>query len=446
MASTAADFRHDRAMETDIKRSGRPYAWYVLALLFTVYVMNFADRQIVAILAEDIKRDMGLSDAQVGLLTGPAIGFFYAVLGVPMAYVADRVNRVRFIAVCLSIWSVMTIFGGRAQNLVQLALTRVGVSIAEAGGTPSSVSLVADYFPPKRRGTAMAIWTAGSTVGMFFGFALGGVINEAIGWRNAFLVAGIPGVVLAILLLLTLREPVRGQADTKPAETAPARSLIETLRYLWGIRLFRWMVIAGTCCNVTNSAVLSWAAPFAVRTFKVGSAEAGAVMGTGIMLAGGAALVLSGIATDFLGRKGLHRPAIAVAAMMTLSALLFALAFFVAGDIRSFGLFYAAGYAAMICNPAITWVILQQSSPPHMRAMATAIMLLTYNLAAHVPTPLIIGLVSDALRASFGSGSLRIALAIAPVAAIVAAVAFLYVARIAWIQKEVADGSPAMGG
>lgn len=411
-------------------RGSRVYAWYVLGLLFAVYVMNMADRQIVAILAEDIKRDLHLSDAEIGILAGPAIGFFYAVLGIPMAYVADRVNRVRFIAICLTIWSVMTIIGGRAHNLIQLALTRIGVSIAEAGGSPSSVSIVADYFPPRRRGTAMAIWTAGSTVGMFFGFALGGVINEAFGWRTAFLIAGVPGVVLAILLLLTLREPVRGQADDRPApaDAPPSLSMLQTFRYLWGIKPFRWMVIAGTCCNVTNSAVLSWAAPYAVRTYKIGTAEAGAVMGVGIMLAGGVALVLSGIVTDLLGRKGLHRPAIAVAGMMALAALLFGLAF-TANDFHSFGIFYAAGYAAMICNPPITWVILQQSSPAHMRAMATAVMLLIYNLFAHVPTPLIIGLTSDALRPTFGNNSLGLALMIGPIFAMVAAVIFLLLAR-----------------
>ncbi len=412
-------------METDDRATapaGASRAWYVLALLFGVYVMNMADRQIVGILAEDIKRDLGLSDGEIGIIAGPAIGFFYAVLGIPMAYAADRTHRVRFIAACLAIWSFFTILGGRTTNLLQMALTRVGVSIAEAGGSPSSVSLIADLFPARRRGAAMAVWTSASTVGIFVGFAIGGVINQEIGWRNTFLAAGIPGLLLAIVLVLTVREPVRGAADARPAPKATA-GLFATMAQLWRIKPFRQCVIGVAFCNFCVFAVLNWAPPLAMRRFDLGTAEVGAVMGTGIALAGGGMMVAAGFLTDWLARGGLHRPLLAVAATMLVSAGFFALAFF-ATDFSRFSIFFVLGYAALMTNPPISWVVLQTYSPPEMRAMATAVQLLVIALSASVPAPLVVGYLSDALAPAYGAASLGYALLVAPLAVLGAAVQF----------------------
>lgn len=414
------------------KPPSRLYAWYVLALLALVYVANMADRQIVGILAEDIKRDLHLTDGQLGILTGPAIGFFYSVLGIPMAYAADRVNRIRFISICLAIWSAMTILGGRATSLMQLAATRIGVSIAEAGSTPSSASIIADYFPPRRRGTAMAIWTAATALGVFVGFALGGVVNQSIGWRNTFVVAGVPGVVLALLLLATVREPIRGSADETPHDASAGlqMSMAATCRYLWKIALFRQAILAAAGCNFCVFGVLAWAAPFAVRSYGVGTAEAGTGIGIAIAVSGCSAMIVSGILTDRLGRRGLARPLIFVAVMVALSAALFAAAFH-APDFRSFGLFFALAYAALMVNPPIGWVILQETSPPEMRAMAAAIMLFVYNILSSVPAPLIIGYASDALHPGFGAQSLGMALSVIPVVGLLSSFQFLRTARTA---------------
>lgn len=381
--------------------------------------MNMADRQIVGILAQDIKRDLNLSDAELGFLGGPAIGFFYAILGVPMAYAADRIHRVRFIAACIAIWSAFTILGGRAQNFVQLALTRVGVSVAEAGGSPSSVSLIADLFPPERRGTAMAVWTSASTVAIFVGFAVGGVVNETLGWRNTFLAAGIPGIVLAIILVTTVREPVRGAADAVAAPRAQA-GLVETFAQLWRIAPFRQSVFAVSLCNFCVFAVLNWAPAHAMRSFDLGSAQVGGVMGTGIAIAGGAMMILSGIVTDRLTRGGLHRAAYAVAGMMIVSASAFVMAF-LARDFASFSIFFLIGYAALMTNPPVSWVILQKYSPPEMRAMATAVLLLVIALTAMVPAPWIVGRLSDLLAPGYGVASLGYALLLAPFAVVLAA-------------------------
>ncbi len=427
----------DSAMDDRLHRPARARSAYVLAVLFAVYVMNMADRQIIGILAESIKRDLQLSDSAIGFLAGPAIAFFYAVLGIPMAYAADRINRVRFVAACLAVWSVMTIAGGRATSLAQLAATRVGVSIGEAGGTPSSVSLIADYFAPARRATAMAIWTSGSTVGIFLGFALGGVINERLGWRDTFVAAGLPGLVLAVLLVLTVREPVRGSADAIPfaADDHPRLSLWPTFAFLWQIAVFRTCCLAVAACNFCVFAVLTWAPPFAVRSFGAGTAEVGTVMGAGIAVVGGTMMVIAGVVSDRLARRGIARPLLAVAAMLVVSAAFFTAAFFATG-FRTFAILFTIGYGALMTNPPITWVVVQTTTPPHMRAMATAVLLLTVALLASVPAPLLVGATSDALRATLGGRSLGTALLLAPAALIVASLLFV---RLATMSRERPD-------
>lgn len=405
------------------------YAWYILALLFLVYVMNMADRQLVGILAEPIKRDLRLSDGEIGILAGPAIAFFYAILGLPMGYVSDRVSRVRFLSLCLAVWSAMTIVGGRVATFIPLAATRVGVSIGEAGGSPAAVSLLADYFRPQRRASAMAIWTAGSTAGVFVGFALGGAVNAALGWRGTFLVAGIPGLVLAALILLSVTEPARGAADENPAaaQAAAPMGFLQGIAFLSKIRTYRQVVLASAGCNFCVFGVLAWVPAFVQRSFGVGTAEAGAVIGTGILLAGGGSMILAGFVSDRLSRRGLHWPLRAVAMCLFLSALLFYLAF-AAPDFRHFATFFTLAYAALMTFPAITWAIVQDSSPPRMRAVAAAIFLLVTNLLSSVPAPMLIGYLSDALRLRFGSGSLGIALLVVPAAATVAAIQYLRVA------------------
>jgi len=272
----------------------------------------------------------------------------------------------------------------------------------------------------------MAIWTAGSTVGIFLGFALGGVVNEAIGWRYTFVIAGIPGIVLAVLMMLTVREPVRGVSDDKPSTTVEMSrlSMWVSFTFLWKIRLFRQSVLASAACNFCVFSVLAWAAPFAVRTYGVGTAEAGTVMGSGIMIAGGTMMIAAGFVSDWLSRKGHHRSLWAIAGTVTLSAVLFALAFSAPG-FQSFAILFTLAYAALMTNPPIGWVIVQESAPPELRAMAAAIMLLVINILSSVPAPLLIGYLSDWLRPQFGNDSLGVALMLVPGAGLIAAMLFI---------------------
>ena len=192
---------------------GGPYAYYVLGVLFVVYIFNFIDRQILAILLQPIKEDLKISDTALGFLTGFACALFYTFAGLPLARVADRWVRRSLIAISLATWSIMTAVSGLARGFTDLALARIGVGIGEAGATPPAHSLIADYFPPEKRATAFAIYASGIYVGVGIGFLVGGWINDHYGWRTAFFVVGLPGVLMALIVRLTVREPPRGLSE-----------------------------------------------------------------------------------------------------------------------------------------------------------------------------------------------------------------------------------------
>lgn len=214
-------------------RIGGPYSWYVLGVLVLVYVMNFVDRQIMAILAEDIKADLGVGDAEIGFLYGTVFGVFYALFGIPLGRLADSWHRIRLLTIGLALWSGMTALSGFAKSFGQLAAARIGVGVGEASASPVAFSVLSDYFPKEKRATALAVYSSGLYLGGGFSLFIGGLIvnrwNEAfpgggplglVGWQAAFLAVGIPGLLLA-LWVSTLREPIRGLADGIPSPPVP---------------------------------------------------------------------------------------------------------------------------------------------------------------------------------------------------------------------------------
>ena len=180
-----------------------------------VYTFNHIDRQILLILVEPIKTDLEVSDSAIGLLTGFGFAIFYATFGIPIAMWADRGNRRNILALSLATWSGMTALSGLAQNYWQLLLARMGVGVGEAGGTPPATSMIADLYAPKERAFALGIYTSGIGLGILAGFVIGGYVYQAFGWRVAFFVAGVPGLLLALIVRLTVREPVRGEIEQK---------------------------------------------------------------------------------------------------------------------------------------------------------------------------------------------------------------------------------------
>ena len=223
-------------------RSSQPR--YVLALLFVVYIFNFVDRNLLAILLQDIKLELGVSDTAMGFLTGTAFALFYTTAGIPIARLADRGRRTVVIALGLAAWSAMTAFSGLVRTFWQLALARVLVGVGEAAASPAAQSLLADYYPPERRATALAIYSMGANVGILLSLAGGGFIGQYFGWRTAFLVVGLPGLLLALLVWATIAEPERGAAEGVVTAPDEAPSAGEAFAYLTSLPAFRHLVLA----------------------------------------------------------------------------------------------------------------------------------------------------------------------------------------------------------
>jgi predicted MFS family arabinose efflux permease len=409
---------------------GAGYRRYALALLLAVYVCNFVDRQILSVLLQSIKREFSFSDTQLGLLGGIAFALFYSLLGLPLAALADRLNRRNLIAIALGLWSAMTAACGFASGFVSLFLARVGVGIGEAGGLPPSYSLISDYFPPARRGTALAVFGMGIPLGVLCGFLVGGWINQYFGWRAAFRVVGIPGVLLAALLALTLREPPRGRYDTGPAAAA-APGIIATARYLWARRACRHLCAAGALYGLAMWGAGVWQPAFFMRVHGMSSAQVGTWLALVFGLSGASGALLGGTLGDRLHQaSGDPRWYTWISAGGVLVSLPFvflvylwptpvpALLFLIVPTI--FGHMYLGPASALLLGIA----------GPRRRAVATALFALALNLVSMGLGPLLVGLSSDHLQPRFGDAALRYSiLALVATATAWAAVHFLCAAR-----------------
>ncbi|HTB24956.1 MAG TPA: MFS transporter, partial [Puia sp.] len=224
--------------------SSNLYRNYVLVMLTLVYVFNFVDRQLLVILQESIKKELHLSDTQLGLLSGFTFAIFYVTLGIPIASLADKRNRRNIVAMSLGLWSVMTAFSGMARNFIQLLLARIGVGVGEAGGSPPAHAMISDYFQPEKRATALSIYSTGIYIGILVGFLMGGYLNQHLGWRMAFFALGIPGIIFSLLFYTTVKEPRRGATDASGALVNKVHSLGEVLRFLYSTKTFVYLALA----------------------------------------------------------------------------------------------------------------------------------------------------------------------------------------------------------
>ena len=227
-----------------------PYAWYVVAVLMLAYALSFIDRKIPFILAESIKHDLNLSDTELGLLTGMAFTLVYATAAIPIASLADRRSRKWIIAIAVAVWSFMTSLGGFAANFLQLAASRSGVAIGEAASSPAALSMLADYFPSNYRARAVGLYMAGAQLGILVGLPLGGVISDLSNWRTAMLLVGVPGLAVTLLILLTVREPLRA---AQPLRELSSRSTLGNLRQLFASPTYRHLFIGGLLFNTASA-------------------------------------------------------------------------------------------------------------------------------------------------------------------------------------------------
>lgn len=386
----------DPGTPTDAPEFSRKYTHYVLGVLLVVYVFNFVDRQILAILAQSIKTDLGLTDTEIGALSGLAFGIFYATLGIPIARLADKHSRVNIISICLGIWSAMTALSGLAQNYWQLLAARIGVGIGEAGGSPPSHSLLADYFAVNERATALGIYALGIPVGILFGNLAGGWINEFFGWRNAFLVVGIPGVILAIVLKMTVKEPPRGHSEgrTETLQQVPFRQVVKTM---WGYRSFRHIALGAATQAFVGYGAIAWMPAFLIRTHDMSSGEVGTALGLIIGIAGGVGTFLGGWLGDRIGHRDI-RWYMWIPGYGFLIAVPASLGVFLLDDLWIILALYAIPAFTTNLYTGPTFGMTQSLAPLAMRASASALLLFIINIIGLVFGPTAVGFLSDVFQ------------------------------------------------
>ena len=390
--------------------SGTQSVRITLWILLVVYVFNFIDRQIVNILAEPIARDLDLSDTQIGLMTGLAFALFYTVLGIPIARFADRgtTSRPKVIALALAVWSAMTALCGLAQNFAQLLLARIGVGVGEAGCTPPAHSLISDMVPPEKRASALAFYSLGIPVGTLLGMMIGGTLADHVGWREAFVIVGLPGVALALVVLFVIKDPRHSDAaailrgKNQPAALPLGQEVAEVMRS----RAFVLLLFAGSAASFLAYGKTTWTTIFFQRTHELTPGQVGLWFG----LLGGVAGILGtwagGYLADRFGAKNrrhvLSAPAIGMALAVPIAIAAYhapswplALALlFIPTVFNSF--YYGPTYSAA-----------QGLVPVRARAIAAASLLFFQNLIGLGLGPLFFGMLSDWLQPTYGADSVR---------------------------------------
>ncbi|CUS46359.1 MAG: MFS transporter [Pseudomonadota bacterium] len=390
-----------------------------LALLTFVYFFSYMDRQILAILLELIRKDLLLTDTQLGILSGFAFAVFYAGLGIPVARLADRTSRKKIIVLSLALWSAMTAICGLATSFLQLLFARIGVGVGEAGSSPPSHSMIADLYAPHERASAMAIYSLGVVLGAAFGTIIGGTIGHFYGWRHAMFVVGLPGLLLAVIVWFFVIEPRRGLSDGRSQaeqEREAMPSLGAGFASIWHDRAARHLVIAVTLTSLIGYGHAQWGPSFIQRSLGVPLltiswviAPIGAIFAT---VSG----VVGGMLADRLAKKrGLHWQSWMVAILKTI-ALPFSLIFYFLDEpnIAVGAYFFALLFASSYLGP--TFALLQGLAPMRLRALWAAITLLVINLIGLGLGPTLVGQISDLLRPRFGEDSLRWAMFVFAVA------------------------------
>ena len=382
----------------------------LLWTLLIVYILNFLDRQIVNILAEDISRDLKLSDTQIGLMTGLAFAVFYTFLGIPIARYADRPtsNRVKLITWSLGLWSLMTAACGFAQNFVQLLLARIGVGIGEAGCTPAAHSIITGAVAPEKRSSAIAFYGLGIPIGGLLGMVIGGVLNDIIGWRNAFLAAAVPGLLFALILPFLLKDPSRDNL-AKPSQGAPLH--IEqpfqlALREILTSRSFVLVLLGASFTAFLSYGKGVWVVILFQRDFGLSATQTGLWLGIVAGVAGMVGTWGGGYLADRFGARDKRHLLTAPAIGMTIAAPILFAAYFV-DDWRLALILLVVPTILNSFYYGPSYALAQQLVKPEQRALATSLVVFGQNLIGLGLGPLFFGMLSDALKPIAGVESVR---------------------------------------
>jgi predicted MFS family arabinose efflux permease len=380
-----------------------PRRWYVLGLLTLVYALSIADRFVMSTLIEPIKAALRLSDFSIAFLTGTALACFYVTAGLPLAYLADRANRRSLVAAALAAWSVMTACCGIVQTYGQMLLARIGVGVGEAGGTPPSVSLLSDYFPWRTRALAMSIYSLGLSLGSALGTSAG-YVSDAWGWRAAFLVLGVPGLVVALAVRMTIAEPARGRLDEGPP---PAKaSFADVWNFARGqpALVHAWMGAA--VYTLWAWGLMWWTPSYLVRSHHMSLGAAGGALSLMNGIGGTGVLLLTLVLMGKLERKDVRAVPLYAAAAVLIGTFPSILAY--AAESRQVTLLCLWIFIPLSYAPfGPTFALVQNLTPASMRAQSTAIMLFLANIANLVIAPQLVGFASDRLAPLYGAESLR---------------------------------------
>jgi len=419
----------------------------VMAMLLLAYTFNFIDRQIVGILAIPIKADLGLSDAELGLMGGLAFALFYTSLGIPVAMLADRFNRSWIMTGALFVWSLMTAVCGLAQNFWQLFAARLGVGVGEAGGVAPAYSLISDYYPQHERARALSIYSIGIPVGSALGIVAGAYIATEINWRVAFFAVGIAGLVLAPLFKLVVKEPPRGQFDAGAKHGEKAPSVVDVFREIAGKPTFWGLSVGAACSSMMGYGLFFWLPSFLVRSFEISVLDAGLSYGALLFVGGSIGIYAGGFLADRYGQanKALYARIPAIAFVATIP-------FYLMG-ILSTNLLFAMLVLVVPTALGLAWLgpiltAIQHLVPANMRATASAMFLFINNLLGIGLGTALLGYLSDILQSNFGEESLRYSILAGTGFYVVAAVLFFLSSRTLardWYQPAEAAGQATNG-
>ena len=401
------------------------YRTYILIVLMVTNAVNFIDRQVISILAPSIKADLALSDTQLGVLMGLAFTLFYVSMGFPIGRLADKYARVNVLAGVLTLWSAMTALCGAAAGFTQLLITRICVGVGEAGAGPTAHSLISDIYSRTERARAIGIYSLGVPFGTLFGFLLGGLLAEQLGWRMAFVIVGLPGIALALLVKLTIREPARGSSDVEDSLMRDEVSLLQGIGALWNIRTFRTMAYGGALSAFCGYAVNAWTPSFFYRTHELGPGAMALPMAVSLGVGGGLGSWLGGVVTTRLAQRD-------VGAFLTLPAWSFIL-FGIAMAIELWAPSLTIAYAALFVVGFMQFVLfgpffglVQSLAPLRARALATAFIFFIFTGFGNGLGPLFVGSISNMLTEAEGSArALQLAMSIIPFISVIAGLVVL---------------------
>lgn len=384
------------------------YKNYLLVMLVLVAAFSYFDRFVFALALEPIKQDLNLSDSQLGLMTGFAFAAFYALAGIPIARWADRGNRVTISSVTVGLLSLAVFLCSFVTSFFQLLVARAGVAVGEAGSIPPAQSLIAEYFDRAERPRAMAIYFANYSISMIIGYLLGGWLLEQLGWRTTFMVIGIPGVVIALWVKLTLREP-RLQQDKTTISSQP--SLLTTLTILWRQRTFRQMLAAFCVAYFFSMGTSQWVAAFFMRSHGMSAAELGAWLALTWGVFGILGNFIGGYYAKRYADRQERRQLRTLAFISILNVFASAMAYLSSSAYMALGFIAATAFLTTFGNGPV-FAAIQSLVTDKMRSVSVAIIFLVANLIGFGLGPFALGVVSDLLHPMFGDDSLRYALVV----------------------------------